>query len=148
MKLMLFVIWALFAYSSLASEPVRSPAIWFVDLATTGEQYTSAQIALLNSEVEAKQSEPDRLGLLVFIVPRLSSLRIVFIDVDSRYAADRAAEIRQKVSEEVKTMLRRFPKHARVQMYGLPNQALEPTTTAVTPRADARVAPAVVVAHL
>ena len=29
-----------------------------------------------------------------------------------------------------------------------PNQALEPTTTAVTPRADARVAPAVVVAHL
>jgi len=29
-----------------------------------------------------------------------------------------------------------------------PNQALEPTTTSVTPRADARVAPAVVVAHL
>jgi TonB family protein len=29
-----------------------------------------------------------------------------------------------------------------------PNQALEPTTTAVTPRADARVAPSVVVAHL
>ena len=29
-----------------------------------------------------------------------------------------------------------------------PNQALEPTTTAVTPRADARVAPAVVAAHL
>jgi hypothetical protein len=29
-----------------------------------------------------------------------------------------------------------------------PNQALEPTTPAVTPRADARVAPAVVVAHL
>ena len=30
----------------------------------------------------------------------------------------------------------------------VPNQALEPTTTPVTPRADARVAPAVVVAHL
>jgi hypothetical protein len=29
-----------------------------------------------------------------------------------------------------------------------PNQPLEPTTTAVTPRADARVAPAAVVAHL
>jgi hypothetical protein len=29
-----------------------------------------------------------------------------------------------------------------------PNQALEPTTTAVTPRAGARVAPSVVVAHL
>jgi hypothetical protein len=29
-----------------------------------------------------------------------------------------------------------------------PNQALEPTTTAVTPRADARVAPSAVVAHL
>ncbi len=29
-----------------------------------------------------------------------------------------------------------------------PNQALEPTTTAVTIRADARLAPAVVVAHL
>jgi hypothetical protein len=28
------------------------------------------------------------------------------------------------------------------------NQTLEPTTTAVTPRADARVAPSVVVAHL
>ena len=28
------------------------------------------------------------------------------------------------------------------------NQALEPTTTAVTPRADARVAPAAVAAHL
>ena len=29
-----------------------------------------------------------------------------------------------------------------------PNKALEPTTTAVTPRACARVAPAAVVAHL
>ena len=29
-----------------------------------------------------------------------------------------------------------------------PNQAPEPTTTAVTPRADARVAPAAVAAHL
>jgi hypothetical protein len=29
-----------------------------------------------------------------------------------------------------------------------PNQALEPTPTAVTPRADARVAPAAGVAHL
>jgi hypothetical protein len=29
-----------------------------------------------------------------------------------------------------------------------PNQALEPTTTAVTDRADARSAPAAVVAHL
>jgi hypothetical protein len=29
-----------------------------------------------------------------------------------------------------------------------PNQALEPTTTAVTIRADARLAPAAVVAHL
>jgi hypothetical protein len=29
-----------------------------------------------------------------------------------------------------------------------PNQALEPTPIAVTPRADARVAPATVVAHL
>ena len=29
-----------------------------------------------------------------------------------------------------------------------PNQALEPTTTAVTPRAFARVAPAAVAAHL
>jgi hypothetical protein len=29
-----------------------------------------------------------------------------------------------------------------------PNQALEPTTTSVTPRAGARVAPAAVVAHL
>ena len=29
-----------------------------------------------------------------------------------------------------------------------PNQAPEPTRTAVTPRADARVAPAAVVAHL
>jgi hypothetical protein len=29
-----------------------------------------------------------------------------------------------------------------------PNQPLEPTTTAVTPRADARVAPSAVVAHL
>ena len=29
----------------------------------------------------------------------------------------------------------------------LPNQSMEPTATAVTPRADARVAPAVAVAH-
>jgi len=29
-----------------------------------------------------------------------------------------------------------------------PNQAPEPTTTAVTPRADARVAPVAVAAHL
>jgi hypothetical protein len=32
--------------------------------------------------------------------------------------------------------------------YQRPNQALEPTATAVTPRACARVAPAVAVAHL
>jgi hypothetical protein len=30
----------------------------------------------------------------------------------------------------------------------MPNQALEPTPIAVTPRADAQVAPATVVAHL
>jgi hypothetical protein len=39
------------------------------------------------------------------------------------------------------------PKVARMKPTE-PNQALEPTTTAVTPRADARVAPAAVVAHL
>ena len=35
-----------------------------------------------------------------------------------------------------------------VQRLPWPNQALEPTTTAVTPRAGARVAPAAAVAHL
>ena len=42
--------------------------------------------------------------------------------------------------------LRLFPvaSHQKTE----PNQALEPTTTAVTPRAYARVAPAAVAAHL
>ena len=41
--------------------------------------------------------------------------------------------------------LRRTVNHSHKDC--LPNQSLEPTATAVTPRADARVAPAVAVAH-
>ena len=55
----------------------------------------------------------------------------------------KTAELRpRRVSQRVRAM------QNKQSTPSLPNQALEPTITAVTPRADARVAPAVIVAHL
>ena len=68
-------------------------------------------------------------------------------DLDDSVCQSREAE-RQGRAEKANDKIYSRPDRMKNCVPNRSNKALEPTPTAVTPRADARVAPAAVVAHL
>jgi biopolymer transport protein ExbD len=119
------------------------PTVWYSDLIGEGTHYTSRQIAEINTELDSGMNQSDRFRLTVFVVPRVSSLRIVFIDLDSLYQDENGARLRARIVDEVSASLKRVAMESTVaEGAEIPNKSSQSTTPAGTPPAGQEAAAA------